>query len=80
MQDVKILVKNEIRKAVRKEENLKRKKKQLKNQTEPNEMKEKPIPVLNLPKLELPKPGIAKGQVILLEFAFISTVLKSIMN
>ncbi|VBB33560.1 unnamed protein product [Acanthocheilonema viteae] len=62
VQDVKILVEKEIRKDVKKKKNLEKKKKKLKDKTKPNELKEIPIPVVHLPKLELPKPVIAKGQ------------------
>ncbi|KAL3998930.1 hypothetical protein ACH3XW_17070 [Acanthocheilonema viteae] len=65
VQDVKILVEKEIRKDVKKKKNLEKKKKKLKDKTKPNELKEIPIPVVHLPKLELPKPVIAKGQAII---------------
>lgn len=62
-QDLKMIVKKEIRKAVKKEENFEKKKKKLKDKTKSDESEEISIPVLKLPKLELPKPVIAKGQV-----------------
>ncbi|KAK6107083.1 hypothetical protein QQG55_26815 [Brugia pahangi] len=64
-QDLKMIVKKEIRKAVKKEENFEKKKKKLKDKTKSDESEEISIPVLKLPKLELPKPVIAKGQAII---------------
>ncbi|VDK87301.1 unnamed protein product [Litomosoides sigmodontis] len=63
VQDMKMLVKKEIRKAMKKEILLKKKK--LKDKTKSGEHKEMPIPVLNLPKLEFPQPVIAKGQMVI---------------
>uniref|UniRef100_A0A1I7VAQ7 rRNA adenine N(6)-methyltransferase n=2 Tax=Loa loa TaxID=7209 RepID=A0A1I7VAQ7_LOALO len=62
-QDVKMLVKKEIRKAVKKEENLEKKKK--KDRVKSDESNEIPAPVISLPKLELPKSVIAKGQAVI---------------
>uniref|UniRef100_A0A8R1TNK9 Serum response factor-binding protein 1 n=1 Tax=Onchocerca volvulus TaxID=6282 RepID=A0A8R1TNK9_ONCVO len=64
-EDVKILIKKEIRKAVRKGENLERKKKKLKDKMKSSESKEIAVPTFNLPKLELPKPVITKGQAVI---------------
>uniref|UniRef100_A0AAF5RWJ9 Serum response factor-binding protein 1 n=1 Tax=Wuchereria bancrofti TaxID=6293 RepID=A0AAF5RWJ9_WUCBA len=64
-QDLKMILKKEIRKAVKKEENFEKKKKKLKDKTKSDESDEISIPVLKLPKLELPKPVITKGQAII---------------
>uniref|UniRef100_A0A915Q5Q8 Serum response factor-binding protein 1 n=1 Tax=Setaria digitata TaxID=48799 RepID=A0A915Q5Q8_9BILA len=63
--DVKALVTKQIRKTVKKEESLERKKKKLEDKKKSNKSDEICAPVLNLPKLELPKPVIAKGQAVI---------------
>ncbi|VDO39455.1 unnamed protein product [Onchocerca flexuosa] len=50
---------------MRKGENLERKKKKLKDKTKSSESKEMSVPIFNLPKLELPKPVITKGQAVI---------------
>ncbi|KAM3715113.1 Serum response factor-binding protein [Dirofilaria immitis] len=64
-QDVKIFVKKEIRKAMKKDENFETKTKKLKDKTKSSEFEEISVQVLDLPKLELPKSVINKGQAVI---------------
>lgn len=61
-QDVTTLVKKEIKKAVRKEEKLDKKKKLGGKAKSKNELTEQIAPIFDLPKPELPEPIITRGQ------------------
>lgn len=65
MEGVSHLVKREVKKAVRKEEVLEKKKKKL-EKTKSNGTIEKAAPVFVLPKLESAKQSVVKGQVCIL--------------